>query len=238
MSSDAKLVSGGFYITRATPPAEYLGDALLPERILTLSDCLAEMFPGTWALEWVSCSKSERLDVVKKLGFRSDALPSIMKMATDAFDRGDLGWPFVWQSSEAARSALSAFGDILDDFVIIELGLPADQATALVKELEPDAGIAECGFLTCLKAARRLGSSGLALGWEVLGVEVSGSFHSWLCNSIHELAYTRLNSRPGTLGLLSSESDARAIEALIAGGAGAEPVPWFRGVLNRLEGTR
>lgn len=228
------MISGGFYITRAISRPSGLGDALLPERLLTLSACLTDLIPDWWALEWASCSGEERLVAMARIGLPAEALPAVVRLATNAFNRGELGWPCVWQSSSAARTALAAL-NLPSDFIIVELGVPANEATALIAKLEPPAGVGECGFLTRLKAGSALEHSAGAIGWEVLGVEDGGSFHSWLCNSIHDEAHNKRNIRPGQLGLLSTEEDARSVEALIDGGLGAEPVPWFRGVLSRLE---
>jgi hypothetical protein len=227
------VISGGFYIIRVMPRPTGLGTALLPAQILTLSNCLTEIVPDWWALEWASCSREERLAAMAKVGLRDEALPTIVRIATDAFARGELGWPCVWQSSQAARAALAAI-DLPPEFMILELGIPPDEVAALIAELEPPSDVGECGLLTRLKAGRGLEASGVALGWEVLGVEHCGSFHSWLCNAIHEDAHNQLGIKPGNLGLLS-EGDARSVEVLIEGGLGAEPVPWFRGLLNRLE---
>ncbi|HEY0466277.1 MAG TPA: hypothetical protein VGC79_18835 [Polyangiaceae bacterium] len=169
---------------------------------------------------------------MKKLGLPEGLLPTLLTLATDAFNRGDLGWPCVWQSADAA---LAFIKDAPVDFVILELGVPQDAAAMLVGELAPRAGDAECGFLKKLRSASSLASATVPLGWEVLGVEDGGSFHSWLCNSIQDDASTKLNVTPGPLGLLATEVEATAVVKLIESGLGAEPVPWFRGLISRIQ---
>lgn len=88
-----------------------------------------------------------------------------------------------------------------------------------------------------LKAASPVHQSAVPLGWELLGVEIGGACHSWLCNSIQNDAALALDIRPAALGLLPSEEDARAVHSLIANGLGAEPVPWFPGRLSQIAGT-
>ena len=83
--------------------------------------------------------------------------------------------------------------------MVLELGVPADEAMALIAELEPPPGIGECGLLMRLKAGSAPAEPARALGWEVLGVEWGGSFHSWLCNALHKAANDQLNLRPGHL---------------------------------------
>ncbi len=105
----------------------------------------------------------------------------------------------------------------------------------LLRELSPAPGEAESGLFAKLKTAASTQASGVALGWELLGVETGGDYHSWLCNAIQDDALHRLGVRPGAFGLLESELQARAVHALITSGIGAEPVPWFPGLLSRLD---
>jgi hypothetical protein len=232
--SQSRLVSGGFYVTRAISRPAGLGD-LLPERLMTLSACLTEFLPDVWALDWTSCSTDERIAAVKRLGLPEELLPTVQASATDSFNRGDLGWPCVWQSASAARAALALVKAAPVEFVVLELGIPEDEAAILLPELAPRMGEAACGFLEKLTSTSSLESASIPLGWEVLGAEAGGSFHSWLCNSLQDDASTRLNIKPGSMGLLTAEADAAAIVQLIESGLGAEPVPWFRGLVSRIE---
>jgi hypothetical protein len=233
--SHSNLISGGFYVTRTIPRPPGLGDVLLPERLITLSSCLTEFLPDLWALDWTSCSTDERIAAVRKLGVSEELLPTLLASATDAFNRDDLGWPCVWQSATAARAALALLNGGSAEFVVLELGVPQDAADMLLAELAPRKGDAESGFLKKLRSASPLNSRSIPLGWEVLGAEDSGSFHSWLCNSIQDAASAKLNVNPGPLGLLAAEHDATAVVELIESGLGAEPVPWFRGLISRID---
>ncbi len=233
--SQPKLISGGFYVTRAISRPAFLRDGLLPAQLITLSSCLTEFLPDLWALDWTSCSTDERIAAVKRLGVPEELLPTLRSSATEAFNRGDLGWPCVWQSASAARAALALVTSAPVEFVVLELGVPEDEAAVLLAELAPRSGDAESGFLQRLRSASPVEPRSSPLGWEVLGAEAGGSFHSWLCNSIPDDASAKLNVRPGPLGLLEAEHDAAAIVELIEAGLGAEPVPWFRGAVSRVE---
>lgn len=229
--SQPNLISGGFYVARTIVGPPGRGDLLLQEHPITLSACLTEFLPDLWAFDWTSCSTEQRIAAVNKLGLPEGLLPTLLTLATDAFNRGELGWPSVWQSAAAARAFLK---DASVDFTILELGVPQDAAAMLLSELTPRAGDAECSFLKKLRSASSLASSSVPLGWEVLGVEDGGSFHSWLCNSFQDDASAKLNIKPGPLGLLATEEDATAVVKLIEGGLGAEPFPWFRGLISRI----
>jgi len=228
-----RLLSGGFYITRLLQKPHGLGE-LLPESLITLSPCLGELLPDSWAFSWASHSDSDRVAAVQKLGLTPDVVPFICEFVNAAFATQELGWPSVWQSATVARNLLADPRIADRGFLLLELAIPEDFAATLLAELAPASGEGDSGLFAKLKTATPAQSSAASLGWELLGVETGGSCHSWLCNSIQNDAQQRLGVRPGPFGLLESEQDARAVLGLIANGLGAEPVPWFPGLLSKV----
>lgn len=211
------------------------GFELLPDVLLSLSSCFAEFLPDAWAVSWVACSDVERVSAMSKLGIPLAQLPSLLRFMTDALDRGDLGWPCTWRSLAAAQRAKATFASHVSDFLIVELGVPKDLVDGLLSALAPGPNEGETGIYSQLRARTRVVSQGQPLGWEVLGAEVGGSYHSWLCNGLHEEAAKRLALAPGAYGLLPTQEQARDLLRLIDQGIGAEPVPWFLGLLQQLD---
>lgn len=233
-SAEADLISAGFYLVRPCPRPEWQGASLLPSTIITLSECLTAVFPDVWAYTWSSCTEEERLAAIDRLALDRALLPRVMKHVTEAFDAGLLGWTSVWQSAEAARDALRVLEATTSDLLLIELGVPANKVAMLSEETRPEPGLGECGIYTRVRRAEPIREEGALLGWEVLGAEQGGSFHSWLCNALQVPAAKELGIKPGDHGLLRSEYEARRVVSLIDAGLGAEPVPWFAGALLAL----
>lgn len=232
----ADLISGGFYVTRLLRRPDGLAkQAPLPERLLTLSSCLTALLPDVWALEWSSCSHAERVRAMEKLGIAPEHLAALMRFATEAFDRGELGWQCVWHSLAAARAIKTRFAETNSSLVVLELGVPIDYVEKLLVALAPTDGVEKSGFYLHIESRARLDESGISVGWEPLGAEREGSWHSWLCNGLQDQALARLGAAPGAFGLLSTEEEARGLVALVEGGLGAEPASWFPGLLRRFD---
>lgn len=228
-----RLISGGFYVTRILQKPDGLGE-LLPDRLLTLSACLTEFVPDSWAFDWASHTRAARVAALEKLGLPADLLARISQSADAAFAAGELGWPNVWQSLPAVQTFLANPGIAGHDFLLLELGVPEDFVATLLADLAPAPGEGDSGIYARLRNVAPVHPSAVPLGWELLGVETGGACHSWLCNSIQNDAAQDLGIRPGAFGLLPSEEDARAVHKLIANGPGAEPVPWFAGRLSQI----
>jgi hypothetical protein len=220
------VISAGIYVARILERPEGLGSDLLPEKLLTLSSCLTEMFPGWWAFRWASCTEAARTEAITKLGLPASSLPSLIERVTELFDADLLRWPCVWASVDAARAAVAEFQLDESRFALLELGVPEDVVPVLLEELRPGPSRAASGFVRALEAKQAVENFGVSLGWELLGAEES-SFHSWLCNGLQDDAFSKLGVRPGNFGLLPAEHEARAVIELIDAGLGAEPVPWF-----------
>lgn len=172
---------------------------------------------------------------MSKLGIPLERLPEVLRFMTNALDHGELGWPCTWRSLAAARRAKSEFLRDVPDFMIVELGIPEYLTGSLISAIAPNPGEGETGVYSHLVAHTPMADHGHLLGWEVLGAEIGGTYHSWLCNSLHEDAAKQLGLTPVAHGLLPTEQQARSLLELIDQGIGAEPVPWFSGVLQRLD---
>jgi hypothetical protein len=229
----SNLIAGGCYVARILERPSGLGDDSLPERVLTVSECLTELFPGPWAIEWTRYADAERVASAAKLGISASQLPALVRRMTDLFESGSLASPGVWRSIDEARSAAHAFGLTETDFALLQLGVPTDVAAVVLPAITPGASEGATGLYTALCTSAPLQAGGVPAGWELLGAEHDGSLHSWLCNALHEQPASDAGIRPGRLGLLATELEARRMAALIDAGLGAEPVPWFPALLNR-----
>lgn len=84
-------ISGGYFIVRPIDrPAAMPQPELLPERIITLSRCLATIFPDDWPLPWArQYTEDERINKAAQLGVPRNATPGVMNWVNDHFDSGD-----------------------------------------------------------------------------------------------------------------------------------------------------
>ena len=228
-----EIIAAGYYVARVLETPAALAHELLPERVLTLSPCLTEFFPDAWAIEWVTNSDAERLAAASALGIPSHLVPAVVRHMTDALSALQLGWPGVWLSLTAGRAAANDFLPDSSDFALLGLGVPGDLVESLSSAVEPKPGEGPSGLYQTLSRRAPLEPTGDPAGWELLGVEL-GACHSWLCNSVHVLAQSRLGITPNALGLIPTEEQARQVTTLISQDPSiAEPASWFPGLLVR-----
>jgi len=217
--------SAGYFLTRDFVRPDHGSVDLLPERLVSASECLASFVPATWTLTWVHSSDEARQKTALEFGLSPAALPSVMESATESFER-DWGWPYVFYTLAGARQFHRQFLSSGSTVRLFGLALPEDLFPAFLKAAEPGTGEGETGFLACAKAGKALEPGGVPIGWEILGFEY-GMFHSWLCNGLERDVSQVLSIRPNAHGFIGSLDNARRVANFCGQeSVGAEPALW------------
>jgi len=224
-------ISAGWYLTVPTPRPSWQGPdggpadpGLVPERVVTLSTCLAPLCPDVWAYAWTKEPSEARAREQARFGLSEEAAGALTTWCDGAFQRGELGYPCVLLSRIVAldlwRRFLRSSGALL-----LELALPSEDLPDLLAAIAPVAGSAEGGLAAALRRQQEA-EDGLTLGFDVLGLDY-GSFHSYLCNGLEREFAARFGARPNALGLFDDHRLARQCAAWAGGPeAKAEPGPW------------
>lgn len=224
-SSD-RLIAGGYYVTMPSERPKHKPASLMPPRILSVSDCLATIFPSTWALSWANHTECERMEAMVAAGLPDAALQRAMSWVTAALDAGEFGWPNLFTSLDAARRFVAEFLPASDNAVILGIGLPERIRRSFLDTEKPDARTAPPGIYTMLSVGSDMACGGEYLGIELLGYEFSGQCHSWLCNELEVLVAERFGIRPNANGFLDAVDEAERAATAITKEELGEPVRW------------
>jgi hypothetical protein len=230
---DLAWVSGGYLVTRPVVREGTFWDAsLVPTTFWTASDCLSEVAPDTWAIEWVRMDEAERLTEAERFGIPRDRVPEAISWVTSRFDQ-DFGWPNVFLTLEAAREFCSRFVPGDSDAAILGLSLAGEDVEGFLQRCKPPEQEGASGVYLSLSRRLAPAAGGERLGSEVLGAD-HGSFHSSLCNALERDFERRSGARPNALGLYDDHALARQCAASVdRGDTGAEPGAWYAWSLLR-----
>jgi hypothetical protein len=224
------FVSCGYFIAKTA--TDYRKSDFLADRLVTVSTCVTETLPDSWAIEWVLKEQGEAIRMAEKWGINGSEVPRLVRWTTEAINRGLIGWPNVFASYDASQEFLREFPPVVSDWQLLGISLHREDAERFLRVTEPpqsQPGYAPNGEMGVRGIARQEDAphpGGVVAGFDVLGVEISGTFHSWLCNSLEEDASKRFNITPTKDGLLAKYTEAKQL-ADYADIGGAEPVPWF-----------
>ena len=220
-------IEAGFFISTGgkSPTRE---EGLLPPHLVTVSECIAEIYPDYWALPWAKATDEAIASVKEALQLDDPGLERLRKWVSDCWDGGTFGWPNVFYSQEVAQEFKDQFLPSSMQVQLLGLSLEESVAKEFLKEEAPQEGQGGSGVWTMLSQNKPLPLNQDFLGYEVLGVECGCSFHTAACNGL-EVDYSRkLGISMNEVGLFDEYADAvKACDYTNLEDTGAEPVPWY-----------
>lgn len=218
-------------MTPVKRPASF--SMLLPETIVTVSPCLADVGPRcSWESDWGSLTleqqKAEAGDIGvphERLQGYLDSIDAILKRTSlpdgmPSPDEPSQVMPFGFSSFAVASAFYERFAPPV---LLVGIGLHTSLVPLLkdqrTRDINKGYGLIErIGQHQCL-------SPGEVLGFEPLGFEAM-SFHSWICNDFPDSVDKDLKIQPAANGFISVFADALEVTEYIRK-EGGEPAIWL-----------
>lgn len=224
---DSSFRSGGYFLAVPTTRSGTMNAELLPERILTASDCLVAIAPNTWTIAWTVDTSEKRREAAARFGLDEQGLGALTAWSTAAMDTERLGWPGVFFDVDTARDVRARFLPAEIDVVLFGIALPADLRDDFLEQTRPGPREGTPGVVAALQANTRPDERGTPLGFDVLCWD-TGGFHSYVCNGLETDFQRELGVIPNLHGFYATEQEARRC-AEYAGleTTGAEPGIWL-----------
>lgn len=224
---DRQWIEAGFFIVSEGDSPEN-GKGLLPNRIVTVSTCLVRTYPDSWALPWVKSDPDTLQGLQRSMELDNAQFAEMRSWVDRAMNGGDFGWPNVFISREAAEEFRGRFLHAIAGLRLVGLSLTRNVGTDFVRQEEPEKGAGAGGVWTKVSRWVPLGSSGILLGFDVLGAEVGGSFHTFSCNGLERDFTEVLRVSFNQHGLIDDYPKCvEAAQYVNREDVGAEPVNWY-----------
>ena len=228
MNEDAgAIVSGGYFLTRAVERPPCMSADLLPERVLSLSSCIADFVPDYWAVAWAGIPQEDRQAEARKVGIPVNLLSDVISWTTAQLEAGEFGWPCVFLSVGAARDFTRRFPTAMPGLRMLGLGLSLDTVDRFLDEARPELAESSPGVYRAIGDRAEMARDGVPLGWEMLCYDL-GEFHSWLCNGLETEVAETFGIAPNAAGFIASaEAAVKAAEFCGREDVASEPGLWL-----------
>lgn len=224
---ESQWIEAGFFVISdgRSPERE---PRLLPPRLVTVSTCIAEVYPDVPLLAGTN-TPARLLDRMRKaLRLDTSDFARLRSWVANALEHEEMGWPNVFYSLGAARKFKRLFLGTVGETRIVGLSLTRKVANDFIQE---EGYTAECGEYGVCKMLMKMAvlRPGLSpLGFDVLGAENDGMFHTFSCNSIEGDLNERLGISFNDFGLIDHyEAAAAACEYMNRRDVPTEPVHWY-----------
>jgi hypothetical protein len=228
-------LSGGYFITRTVKREAGRSEGVLPNRLLSFSDCLSPHLPAPWMLDWMLNDEREAIRQAADSGISLEATLAARKWTTRHYD-DDVAHSGVFYRLETARDFLRKFLQNNPDWTICGLGLHSSLTARFLQEAIPPAppnlnGVDPTdGVNRAIRSGLPLADGGEKLGFELLVFDFYSYNleHSWLCNGLEVDFHEDPGVTPGRFGLIENFEDALACaDRIVRENIQAEPGLWL-----------
>jgi len=180
-----KYISAGFYILSPVGRASYMDKELLPEKIVSLSNCICEFHPNINIL-WGG-SHLNKQNYSNKLHLSKDSFDEMEKWVLHQFEKDMFLYSNIFTTVNLARDFSGVFLNELDERMIIEIGLPESFVDGFLEDVDTysKSNKVGLGIDKLLINKTPIDVEANSLGYEVVGFE-EGKFHSYICNGLEK----------------------------------------------------
>jgi hypothetical protein len=212
-------VSGGYYVVKGIPRPNDLSH-ILPEKLLTMSNCFTKVVCGIIQLQWDNYENVREAiaDEAKEFGIPEGQISELVKWARAQHNTNYNVYSEVEPALELRRRFITD-----PSAHVIGIGLHTCLLDSFESQLAKDVNRGT-GLLELVREKRPPADGGNALGFEPLGFEAT-AFHSWLCHYAPDEIYKRFGIRPNHVGLIDGFDEARQVNEYLLQ-TGAEPAIW------------
>lgn len=198
--------------------------------LYTASDCINNSMMGYWAYPW-----GQDEDALKSayhdINVESNELKRLRQWVDEKLEQQHLGWISIFYDVNTAKSYEATFLAHIPDKVLLALYFPDGEASDFLEEFSPrDTDMGGIGLYEQL--SRKIKEEPLAneqtLGFDLIGIEMGGDFHSFHCHSIAGDLFEKFGLHLNSYGLIDHIPDPDALSRYLNDEeTGLEPVPWF-----------
>jgi len=218
----------GYYVISKNP----LGFGSLNGTVIhTCSTCINDSLLDHWSYSWTTDNNSYVNEIKEKYQMDDNGVNAIREWTDKALDDKKIGWINLFKDLPAAQEYVGNFFSHLPDVHIFSVYFSESEVEALIQAFPPPVeNSAHIGLYENLikKISETESGQEAFIGFDIIGVELDGSFHSFHCHDISVELSDRFVLSLNNYGLFKEHTDWRPIaEYMNDQENGFEPVPWF-----------
>ena len=223
------MIFGGFFLTAKVVAPKL--ERIPPDDFLTVSKCLGEFVPDDWVYWNSEGREKERIERARALGINVEFLEEIKALCTvEYLEKKSIGYPNVIYDIDTAKAIVGKVSrGSTSSLSLLGIGLPfvlSGQFFERLKKFTSGSKEIALGIPSILQRGSPLPEGGILLGYDALGYEPQGTFHSSKCFRVDEssLAGIRFNQS----GYCCAFSDAARLSEILSEGGSQETIwlPW------------
>ncbi len=197
--------------------------------IYTCSECINENIVDDWSYSWTTDNNRKISEVKNNYQFSDTQIDNIRNWIDNKHNENKLGWINVFTDLETALEYKNNFFSHLRNIKVMALYFNETERKDILEEFKPQSEKnGEIGLrLTLLKAIEENDKEKF-LGYDYIGIEIGGNFHTFHCHDIGKELSDKYDLILNRFGLFDSDKNSKhVLDYLNDENNGCEPVPWY-----------
>jgi hypothetical protein len=224
-----KYYLGAYYLIKLHK-ANY--GSIMDTRIYTCSTCINDSYFDSWSITWSAVNNSDNVKEAKEeFNLTNSQITDIQTWADQKFEEKKIGWINTFSDYDVLSEYKNKFFSNVQDYLILSINFPETEKNDLLEEFSiKEKGIGAIGLWENLhrNIPEVTDESEVEIGFDLIGVELSGDFHTFHCHDLADELIQKFNIEINQYGLITSEDNwEQMVEYMNDEENGFEPVPWF-----------
>jgi hypothetical protein len=201
-------------------------------RIYTCSTCINNSYFDSWSITWSAVNNSGNVKEAKEeFNLTNSQIIGIQTWADQKFEEKKIGWINTFSDYDVLSEYKNEFFSNVQDYLILSINFPETEKNDLLEEFKiKEKGTGAIGLWENVNRniPEVTDESEVEVGFDLIGVELSGDFHTFHCHDLADELIQRFNIEINQYGLLAHENNwEQLVEYMNDEENGFEPVPWF-----------
>lgn len=225
-SKDSKYYFGGYYLNILRPKSN---GEMKSDLIYTCSECINDPILDLWAYSWTNHNNKHIEEIKLNYHLSDNQIVEIRNWVDSKHNDNKIGWTNVFFELETALEYKNKFFSHLDDIKIFALYFDNNEKADILEDFKPQSGkMGEIGLRLALLKEIEEQNNEEFIGFDYIGIEIDGSFHTFHCHDIVKELSDKFNLTLNKFGLFESNLNSKKVlDYLNDEQKGCEPVPWF-----------
>jgi hypothetical protein len=200
-------------------------------KIHTCSSCINDSYLDSWSFSWTAEGKGNLEQPKQIFGLAENHIKDIQQWADKQFNDNKIGWIATFLDFEILKEYKSRFFQSDSDYKILSINFPETEKNDLIIDFKTNKeNVGAFGLWDNLNKGIKeiLDDSEIILGYDLIGLESSGDFHTFHCHDLADDLINRFDLKINDYGLIEKYDNWSDLTSFMNDeDNGFEPVPWY-----------
>ncbi len=204
------------------------------KKLHTCSTCINDSFFDTWSISWAEDGKNVNPETKSDFNLNENLIKNIQIWTDKKMEENKIGWICTFADLETLTEYKSSFFSNAES-EILSINFPESEREELLNLFNPEkARFGEIGISINLKKGIKENKNEKTLGYDLIGIENSGEFHSFHCHDLASQLIEKFGIEINEYGLIcENDKSTEMVEYMNDEKNEFESSPWFYVKVNK-----